>query len=66
MSVKKLLAGEGDWNCVKKVLGRNIDTEAGTVSLPERKLLELLTLVDIPATQRHIGRKELERLVGKL
>ena len=30
------------------------------------KLEELLTLVDIPATQRRMGRKDLERLVGKL
>ena len=26
--VKKLLAGEGDWKCVKEVLGWIIDTEA--------------------------------------
>ena len=33
---------------------------------PERKLEELLTLVNIPPTQRRMGRKDLERLVGKL
>ena len=57
VSVKKLVAGEGDWTCVKEVLGWILDTEAGTVTLPERKLEELLTLVVIPPTQRRMGRK---------
>ena len=65
-SVKNIVTGEGDWNCVKEVLGWILDTESGTVTLPERKLYELLTLVDIPATQRRMGQKDLERLVGKL
>ena len=64
--MKKLLAGEGDWTCVNEVLGWILDTEARTVTLPERKLEEILTLVDISATQRSMGRKDLERLVGRL
>ena len=47
-------------------LGWILDTEAGTSTLPERKLEELLTLVGIPVTQRRMVRKGLERLVGKL
>ena len=35
---QKILAGEGNWTCIKEVLGRNIDTEVGTVTLTERKL----------------------------
>ena len=35
---KEALDGEGNWACVKDVLGYNIDTEAATVTLPERKL----------------------------
>ena len=66
MSAKKLVVGEGDWTCVKEVMGWILDTEAGTVILPERKRKELLTLVDIPATQSRTGRKKLECLVGKL
>ena len=66
VSVKNLVAGEGDCTCVKEVLRWILDTEAGKVTLPERKLKELLTLVGIPATQRRMGRKDLERLVGKL
>ena len=66
VSVKNIVAGEGYWTCVKEVLGWILDTEAGTFTLPERKLEELLTLVDIPTTQLRMGRKDLERLVGKL
>ena len=40
--------------------------EAGKFALLERKLWKILTLVDIPANQFHVGQKELERLVGKL
>ena len=60
------MAGEGDWTYVKEVLGWILGKEAGTVTLPERKLEELLTLVNIPPNQRRMGRKDLERLVGKL
>ena len=38
LSVKELLVGEGDWTCAKEVLGRNLDTEAGTVALSEKKI----------------------------
>ena len=44
----------------------NIATEAGKVTLPERKLRELPTFVNILATQSHMGRKEQERLASKL
>ena len=66
VSIKNLVAGEGVWNCVKDFLGCILDTEAGTVTLPERNLEELLTLVDIPTTQRRMGRNYLERPVRKL
>ena len=64
VSMKKLVAGEGEWTFVKKFLGWILDTRAGTVTLPDRKLEEPLILVDIPATQRRMGRKDLERLVS--
>ena len=47
MSVKKLVAGEGEWTCVKEVLGWILDTEARTVTILERKLEEFLTLVNL-------------------
>ena len=65
MSVKNLVAGEGDFTCVKEILGWILDTESGTVTFPERKLEELLTLVNIPVTQRRMGREDLEQLVEK-
>ena len=45
VSVKKFLAREGDRECVKEFLRWIIDTEAGTVALPERKLQELQDLL---------------------
>ena len=48
------------------MLGWRIDTEAGTVSLPEQKHPELLQLLAIPATQRRMERKEQECLVEKI
>ena len=60
------MTGKGDWTCKKEVLGWQIDTEAGTVSLPERKHLELLQLLGIPTTQHQVGQKELDRMVGKI
>ena len=66
VSVKKLVAREGYWECVKEVLGWIIDTEAGAVAHPEHKLQELRDLLDILISQRRMGRKELEQLVGKL
>ena len=51
---------------MKEVLELMIGTEAGTVALQEQKLQELNQLVAIPATERRIGRKEMERLVGKV
>ena len=47
-------------------MGRNIEMEAGIVTLPERKLQEILTLADIPMVQHCMGRKYVESLVGKL
>ena len=64
--VKKLLAGEGYWECIKEILGWIIDIMAGTVALPERKLQELWDLLDIPISQWRMGRKNLERLVRNL
>ena len=66
VSVKRILAGEVNWECVKEVFGWIIDTKSGTFALPECKLQELWDLLGIPISQQHIGRKDLKRLVGKL
>ena len=64
--VKNILVREGDWECVKEVIWCIIDTKAGTIALPERKLQELQDLLDIPTTQQRMESKDLESLVGKL
>ena len=66
VAVKKLLAREGDWECIKEILGWILDTESGTVVLPELNIQELIDLLEIPTSQRRMGGKDLERLVGKL
>ena len=38
VSVKNIVAGEGDWTCIKEVLRWTLVTKAGPVNLPERKL----------------------------
>ena len=55
VSMKKIVMGEKGWTCVKEVMGWILDMEAGTVTLPDRKLEELLNLVDIPTTQCRMG-----------
>ena len=60
------MAIEGYWECVKEVLWCIIDTKAGMVALPEYKLQELRDLLKIPVSRQRMGRKDLERLVGKL
>ena len=43
-----------------------VEIKSGTVALPERNIQELLNLMDIPATKRHIVVKYMEHLIGKL
>ena len=66
MGFENILGGEGDWTCVKEVLGWTLNTEAGMVTLPEQKIQELLTLVDISVTQLRMGRNDIKGLVEKL
>ena len=49
-----------------EVMGCTIGAEAVTVALLERKIQELLAIVDILATQRCMGQKDLELLVRNL
>ena len=66
VSSKYLQTVEGYWTCTKEVLGWTVDTEAVKVALLEQKIQDLLTLLAISETQRCIGQKELEHLVGKI
>ena len=36
VSVKNLLTGEGNWTCANKVMGCMVDTDTGTVALPDQ------------------------------
>ena len=66
MSGKILISEEGDCTCTKEVLGWMLEIEPGTVALLEQKLQELLTLLDLPSTQRCIGWKDIYNFIGKL
>ena len=59
-------AGTTHQNCIKEDLGLTVDMETGAVYLSERNIQDLLTLIDITATQGHISQKYIKRLVGKL
>ena len=65
-NVKNILTWEGGWTSVKEVMGWTLYMEAGTVTLPERKFRELLAILAILTTQRRIGQKDIELLVGNL
>ena len=52
--LKKALAGYGDWARVKEILGWLINTHRGTLSLSSKQRLNILSLLEIPTTQRHI------------
>ena len=64
--VKMIKVVEGNWTCVKEVLGWTIDTEDRTVALLEQKVQELNQLLAILATKQCIIRKDLEHFVGTL
>ena len=65
-SIKKMMAGKGNWTYTKEVLGWLINIEAGKLVLLEPTHMDILQLVSIPATQCRMVWKELERLVGKI
>ena len=47
-SLKKALAGYGDWRTTNYILGWVVDTEKGTLSLSSKRKGELLSLLDTP------------------
>ena len=65
-SLEKALAGDRDWDMVKDIPGWVIDTHRGTISLSSKQRLEILSLLAIHLTQRHISAKKLERLIRKI
>ena len=47
VSVKKRLEGDGYWTCIKELIVRTLNIEAGTVALLDRKRQDILTLFDL-------------------
>ena len=43
-----------------------VNRESGTGALQERKLEDILTLLDLPDTQQHIVRKYMKPLIDKI
>ena len=65
-SLEKALAGDRDWSTAKEILGWVINTYQDTLALYSKQRLELLSLLAIHLTQRHISAKKLERLIRKI
>ena len=67
VSVKKLRQGDAHWATHKTILGWNFDTVAGTLTLPEYRLLRLYALLDaFPRTRKHAPLWEWYQLLGEL
>ena len=58
-TLKKMLDVDGNWARVKEILFWVIDTHWGTLSMFSKLGLELLYLLEIPTTHRHILFKKL-------
>ena len=65
-SLKKELDGYGYWAIIKDILGWVIGNHEGTLTLSSKRRLEIISILEIPDSQRCISVKKLERLIGKL
>ena len=67
ISVKKLLKGDASWSTRKEVLGWVIDSVAGTITLPPRRLTRLGDILEgLPRTKKRIATKEWHKVLGEL
>ena len=67
ISIKKLQKGEAHWSTRKTILGWDIDTVAGTISLPTHRREKLHTLLEsIPRTKRRISNRRWQKALGEL
>lgn len=67
VSHKKLRQGDAAWATQKTVLGWDIDTVAGTLSLPAHRLERLYTILDaFPPTRKRVPKAEWHQLLGEL
>ncbi len=66
-SVKKLRQGDASWSTNKVLLGWEVDTIAGTITLPPRRLDRLHTLLDVVRPPRkRLSTKRWHQLLGEL
>jgi hypothetical protein len=66
LSMSKLMAGDGAWSTSKIILGWQLDTAAGTSSLPSHKAQRLCDLLAHFVTRRRSSRKRWCQLLGEL
>ena len=67
VSVKKLRQGDAFWATQKTILGWDLDTRAGTLTLPPHRLSRLYELLDaFPATRKRAPLAEWYQLLGEL
>lgn len=67
ISLKKLLKGDAAWSTTKTILGWALDTQAGTIHLPQRRRDRLQEILhSIGPTQRRISVKKWHTVLGEL
>ena len=67
ISIKKLRQGDTCWSTTKTILGWDLDTVAGTLTLPPHRLASLYTLLDaFPPSRRRAPITEWHQLLGEL
>jgi hypothetical protein len=67
VSIKKLKQGDACWSTRKTILGWDLDTVAGTLSLPTHRIERLYALLDAyPPTRKRVPLTEWYQLLGEL
>ena len=67
ISLKKLLKGDGALETTKIILGWLVDTVAGTLELPPRRVARLRAMLDaFPRSRKTCSKRDLHKLVGEL
>ena len=66
-SVKKLLQGDAAWSTQKTILGWDIDTVAGTISLPPHRVDWLYALLDtVQPPRKRLSLRQWHQILGEL
>ena len=66
-SVKKLLQGDAEWSTRKTILGWDVDTVDGTISLPPHRLDRLYELLDtVQPPRKRLPLRQWHQILGEL